>query len=245
MNKDLIGPAVRLITLVAVFAAFSIGGEGQVTVSVKVTDESGKPLEGVRCRVTGTELWRDGKWELVGFDGRDMEYRTDKDGRFQLLLGGKVRYDLEFSKGGFGPQFLYQVSAHPAEFQVVMRKGVPVTGRVTYFGEERPCNDAVVVELRLPSRGTWYKATSLVDHAGEFRLLASSPPRPPVSSGSGKPLTLKWQVVCAGEMVEIDVFEGKPVDQVRFEIKVKATRVPAGVGRQDPDQALGPERGER
>lgn len=34
----------------------------------------------------------------------------------------------------------------------------------------------------------------------------------------------KWQVVCAGEIVEVDVEEGKQIDEIHFEIQVKATR---------------------
>jgi hypothetical protein len=83
-----------------------------------------------------------------------------------------------------------------------------------------------VVNLRLPNpRGVWFQQTSLIDHEGRFRFVACPPPDPSMTPDLDEPIT--WQLVCAEEVVPIDIAEGKPVDWVDFEIDVKVTWRPA------------------
>ena len=215
--------------LLALLAGYCLAGTDAATVSGKVTDEAGTPLGGVRWQISAIEEWREGEWEIVHYSGVWPVNTTGDDGRFQVTFHGKVRYDLQFDKWGFGPVFLYQVSAESPELHVVMKEGSLVQGRVTRSSTKGPCNEATMVELRLPNpRGVWYQKTTLVGPDGEFRFFACPPAQPPLDCKTHcKQQPIKWQVVCAGEVVQIDVEEGKPVDEIHFEIDVKATRRPA------------------
>ncbi len=221
---------IGVFVLMLLFAAHAVRAEEPTTVRGRVTDEAGKPLAGVKWWISGIEEWRDGSWELVFRMGVARIQTTDEDGRFEVTFREKVRYDLQFDKWGYGPAFLYQVSAQSPEIHVVMRKGLPVRGTVTRLGTNEPCVDATVVELRLPNRrGVWYKKSTLVHHDGKFQFFACPPPQPPKWFGCERPT--KWQLVCAGEVVEIDVVKAKPVDEIHFQIEVKVNRRPA----QQPD----------
>jgi hypothetical protein len=189
-----------------------------------VTDEAGKPLGGVVWWISAREVWRDGKWELIHQDGLEQRHTTQNDGRFIVEFPARSRYDLQFSAGGFAPTFLYQIGPDSPEIHVKMRKGSLVQGRVTRTDRPGSNLDPTAVEIRLPNpRGSWYQTKTLVDHRGEFRFFASPPPKFP-----GLDHAPKWQVVCAGEVAQIDVEEGRPVDEVTFELTVKGARRPSG-----------------
>jgi hypothetical protein len=228
MNKAAIifGSGVLLVFSAAVLPLdISPVSQESRMVSGRVTNQAGEPLGSVKWLLSASEVWRDGGWEVVHQDGLPMQGYTDKDGRFELTFRGKARYDLQISGGGYGPVFLYQVSAEQPELHVVMKEGIVVRGTVVRAGSKRPCSDATVVNLRLPNpRGIWFEQTSLVDHEGKFRFIASPPPDPAVTPDLEKPI--KWQLVCAEEVAPIDIAEGKPVDWVEFEIDVKVTRRP-------------------
>lgn len=208
------GIAITILALAAVAGA----AEQAATLSGIVTDESGEPLSGVTWWISAFEEWRDGRWENVLRTGGTRKHTTDKDGRFEVTFYNKVRYDLQFDKWGYGPSFLFQISPDSPELHVKMKKGVPVKGKVEIKGKNRTEFSGIHVVLRLPnSRGLWFKNSTMVDHTGTFRFYASPPPTPPGP-------TSKWQLVCAGEVVMLDVDENAPVDEVIFEISTTSKR---------------------
>jgi hypothetical protein len=215
----------------------------EASVSGRVIDEQGKPLAGVKWWVSGIEELYEGHWIVVYRTGIPQEHTTGSDGRFVLTFQKNARYDLQFDKWAFGPVFLYQISATSPEINVVMKKGVPIRGSVTRLvnGTREPASGATMVELRLPnSRGLWYSKKVFVDHQGNFECFASPPPQPLTEfllTCNGKAFQhrsqpAKWQVVFAGEILEIDVEQEKQVDEINFEIQVKVTRG----ATQQPDQ---------
>jgi len=210
-------------------------GKQTEKVTGRVIDEEGKPLAGVQWRISGIEELHEGNWIVVQKSGWPQEHVTGADGCFVVTFQENVRYDLQFDKWGYGPVFLYQISASSPEINVVMKKGVPIRGSVTRLvdGIRKPVSGAPMIELRLPNpRGFCYSKKVYMDHQGKFEFFASVPPQPPprslfTSKGEVCYPRLqpdKWQVVFAGEIVEIDVEEGKQVDEIHFEIQVKVTR---------------------
>ena len=209
-----------VIAGILAFAPPSIGAERSEPAKVSgiVRDESGKPLAGVACWISAIEEWGDGKWELVFHSGRPREYLTDESGRFEIEFHGKARYDLQFYRWGYGPTFLFQVSADSGDLDVKMEKGSVVRGEIEIKGKEKSDFEAIIVYLRLPNpRGLWFKRSTLVGLDGTFEFYASVPPLVP-----GQETRSKWQLVCAGETFTLDVEKHRPVDEVVFEI---ATRV--------------------
>ena len=214
---------ITVFILFALFAASATQIEQPITVHGRVTDETGKPLAGVEWWVSGFEEWREENWQEVFRTGLARKQSTDKDGRFEIQFHEKLRYDLQFDKWEYGPAFLYQISADSPEIHVVMKKGLSLRGTVTRLGSGKPCFRATTVELCLPNpRGAWFQKTAHVDHKGKFQFFVCPPPCPPNRSG-----TPKWQVVCAGEVVEIDALEGEPIEEIHFQIDVKVSRQPA------------------
>jgi len=207
----------------------------EASVLGRVIDEEGKPLAGVKWWISGIEEPHEGDWVVVHRTGIPQEHVTGEDGRFVLTFRENVRYDLQFDKWGFGPVFLYQISAVSPEINVVMKKGVPIRGNVTRLvdGNRELVSGVTMVELRLPnSRGLWYSKRVFVDHQGSFECFASPPPQPPTEfllTCDGKAFRhesqpAKWQIVFAGEILEIDVEQDKQIDDIHFEIQVKVTR---------------------
>jgi hypothetical protein len=217
---------ILVSALLALFMGVCLAAEGPATVTGKVIDEAGKPLGGVTWEISGIEQWDGGEWTIVFTTGRSLAKTTGEDGKFEIAFLGKVRYDLQFDKYGYGPAFLYQVSPETPEVQVVMKEGSLVQGVVTRSDNGQPCREATIVVMRLPNpRGTWFKKSTLVDHDGRFKFFASPPSNPPMPHPLENPI--KWQVICAGEVISIDVVEGKPVDEIHFEVRVRATTSPA------------------
>lgn len=214
---------VAVTGCVFVFANVCLAAEDLARVSGKVTDETGKPLSGVTWWISAIEEWRDGKWEGVYYTGDTREHVTDDNGHFEVTFHGNQRYDLQFYRWGYGPSFLFQISSHSPELHVIMEPGVLVSGKVEVRGKSvHAFGGEILVSLRLPNpRGLWFKRSTRVDHAGKFRFHASPSPEIP-----GIQEIPKWQVVCAGEVVTIDVEENTPADQVIFEIVVTSKRRP-------------------
>jgi len=207
----------------------------KASVAGRVIDEQGKPLAGVKWWISGIEELRNGHWVVVHRLGFPRKNVTDADGRFVVKFYENIRYDLQFDKWGFGPVFLYQISAISPEISVVMKKGVPILGSVTRLvdGTKEPVSGATGVELRLPNpRGRWYSKRVHLDHQGKFECFASPPPQMPIDSRLACESeefrqmlqSPEWQVVCAGEIVKIDVEQDKHIDEIHFEIQVKVNR---------------------
>jgi hypothetical protein len=222
---------MRMVTTSArlcVFVLFAVASiahaatpAGEVrSVAGTVTDADGSPLPAVTWSIAATEQWQDDQWSLVHFDGDDWQGVTDENGRFKIPFRGKVRYDLQFDKEGYGPAFVYQVSADSPDVRVTMGNGVPVRGLVRIKGQDQPSYAGVTVVLRLPNpRGSWYRRTTLTDHEGRYRFLASPPPAVP-----GRALRPVWQLVCAGKVVPVEVKADARTEEVEFEIQATATR---------------------
>jgi hypothetical protein len=203
----------------------------------RVVDETGEPLSNVKWQISGIEVLRDGHWALVFRSGIPRENITDANGCFVIEFREELRYDLQFDKPGLGQAFLYQVSAESPELTVVIEKGIRVYGSVSRIvdGIREPVRGADIIELRLPNpRGTWYQQRVFTDQQGCFSCIASVPPTLPVetfTSCSGKTCTKqsqrqRWQVVLGGEVVQINVEQDKPVDDINFVIQVSVTRGP-------------------
>jgi len=206
----------------------------EASVNGRLIDEEGKPLSAVKWLISGIEELHDGHWMVVQRSGIPREHITGEDGRFTLEFRENLRYDLQFDKWGFGPAFVYQISQETPEINVVMKKGIPIRGSVTRLanGIQEPVTGTQMVELRLPNpRGSWYLKRIFTDHEGKFKCFASPPPQLPIDSRLACESeefrqmlqSPKWQVVCAGEIVVVDVEEGKQIEEVHFEIQVKVT----------------------
>ena len=178
-----------------------------------VTDEVGKPLEGVKVQLCGMETLQDGVWKRECRDGWMPWWTTDKKGRFAIEFGEPhIRYDLWFEKRGFAPTFMYGISGKSGELKVVLRKGVIVTGTVARLmeaGGEKPVEVAQVV-LSGPSTDLMYRQESLTDHEGRYRFRASRAPE-------GK----KWSVVFLNERVDLDIGDKDPVAGPDFVVTIE------------------------
>jgi hypothetical protein len=215
----------------------TLTAQARDSVKGQVVDETGKPLEGVTWRISGIEELRDGKWTRVHRTGEPCENTTDGEGRFVVPFRERLRYDLQFRKFGFAPAFIFEVSADSPEIRLTMKRGESIHGTVKRLtdGQLKPVPMASV-ELRLPSWDLWYQERVFTGPRGEFEFRACAPPsEPPFPSGNlvegtGKqdsPLKRKWQVVYEGEVVEIDVHDGEPVEAVDFEIVVTVKKHPS------------------
>jgi hypothetical protein len=211
--------------------------EAEDPIKGQVVDETGKPLEGVTWRIIGIEELRDGKWMRVHRSGEPREDTTDSEGRFVVPFRERLRYDLQFRKFGFAQAFIFEVSADSPEIRLTMKRGESIHGTVKRLidGQLKPVPMASV-ELRLPSWDFWYQERVFTGPSGEFEFRACAPPsEPPLPSGNlvggmGKQDSsrkCKWQVVYEGEVVEIDVRDGEPVEAVDFEIVVTVKKHPS------------------
>jgi hypothetical protein len=187
----------------------------------QVVDENGVPVDGVILSISAFEERRDGQWILVHYSGEPSKIIADSNGYFVLPFQQPYRYDLQFHKQGFAPAFLFQFGFGSPESKVVLKRGEIIHGIVSQRidGNLAPVAMERVV-LQLPSRGFWYQEKVLTDLDGRFEFRVCAPPDEPGG------LKRKWQVVVAGKVVEIDVRDGEPVDEVNFEIDVKVKKQP-------------------
>jgi len=207
---------IAIALLAAGLAAISPNAADPVkTVSGIVTDEGGNPLENVRWIISGRKELRNGAWIRVIRTGFPREHFTESNGRFAIpFYESNVKYDLQFDKPGYAPCFLYDISSDAGEINVVMRRGLVTRGKVVRVvnGQRRPVL-GTMVQLRLPSEDLWYQKRAFTDMNGKYTFRVCQPPKP-----------RKWQVVFAGEVVQLDIEQGKPAEGVDFEIKVRAVK---------------------
>jgi len=123
-----------------------------------VTDEQGKPLEGVTVKMCGVERFHDGRWHRNCRPDCMVPRPTtsDKTGRFAVeftetcfempIDERKTRFNLWFSKGGYAPTYLPGISPKPQETKVILRRGTRVSGTVKRQteGHLTPIQGAVV-----------------------------------------------------------------------------------------------------
>ncbi len=96
-----------------------------------------------------------------------------------------------------------------------------VKGRVELKDMPNADFDGIVVHLQLPMRSLAFQKTTYVDHLGAFEFRVNPPPDLPDMDYEPK-----WRIVCAGARVVLDVEEGKPIDEVMFEITTRSRTEP-------------------
>lgn len=226
IHKPLLLGALCFLSLLSAQAANSVRGQ--------VVDENGKPLAGVVWRISGIEDLNDGKWKRVSYSGWAAENFTDADGRFVIPFQSPRRYDLQFHKPGFAPTFMYEVAADSPELKVMLKRGESIHGTVTQLidGKPQPLNNETV-ELRLPAWDFWYQEKVITDTDGKFEFRVGAPPTEPATppgnffgstTNQDSQPKRKWQLVCAGEIIQVDVKDGKAVEAVDFEIEAEAKK---------------------
>jgi hypothetical protein len=188
-------------------------------VRVQVVDENGVPIDRVIMSISAFEERRDGKWILVHNSGSPSKIIGDSNGYFVMPFQQPHRYDLQFYKQGFAPAFLFQFGINSTESKVVLKRGESIRGIVSHHidGKLAPLAMETVV-LQLPGRGFWYQEKVLTDDNGRFEFRVCAAPADPDG------LKRKWQVIVAGKVVEVDVRDGEPVDELNFEIDVKSKK---------------------
>jgi hypothetical protein len=188
----------------------------QVKSSIRgqVVDEKGKPQDEVLWRISAIEELSDGKWALTHYSGLPYVSITNSNGFFGVPFNRPCRYDLQFYKAGFAPAFLFQVATDSPGIKVILKRGERIHGIVSrrVDGKLVPMATETVV-LRLPCRDFWYQDSAVTDKAGKFEFRACAPPIDPDYRER------KWQVVLPHQIVEIDVRDGRPVDEVNIEVQ--------------------------
>ena len=96
-----------------------------------VKDEQGSPLADVKIQMCGLEKLDNGNWRRELRLGMMPAYSTDKDGRFVVPVNeADMRIDFYCDKPGYAPTFLYGITNPSPELNVVMKRGLTVTGTV-------------------------------------------------------------------------------------------------------------------
>jgi hypothetical protein len=208
MNRN--GHLFLVVSLVLDFVFLT--AQAADSVRGQVVDENGKPLDGVTWTVSAIEELHDGKRKLIMHSGKPEKGTTDSEGLFTVPFHKPQRYDLQLHKSGFAPAFLFEVSVGSPQIKVTLKRGQSIHGTVRRWvnGKPRPAEKETVV-LCLPGRGLWYEEKVLTDSKGRFEFRACAAPVEP----SGQKWT--WQVVYLNQTVELDVQDGRPVDEVNFE----------------------------
>ena len=225
-----------LFTVACVLTLLPLSAKAADSVQGQVVDSNGTPLAGVAWKISGIEQLENGKWRRVHRSGLPYESSTDTNGRFTVLFRERLRYDLQFHKSGFAPAFVYEIGADANQLKVMLKRGESIHGTVTHLveGNWKPL-PGQTVELRLPSWDFWYQQRTLTDNNGKFEFRACAPPIEPSNPEGNRNLLggakdndsqpkRKWQLTCAGKVVEIDVVDGKPVEPVNFKIETSADR---------------------
>ena len=184
---------------------------GQIRGIVK--NEQGAPVPSVKVQMCGFETLDGGTWRRELRTGLMPSYTTDDEGRFIIpVQDPSMRYDFFCDKPGYAPAFLYAVTNNSPELTVVLTRGLTVSGTVRRLvnGKPEPVTGSQV-ELRLPYVDLWYQQRTTTDSHGQYRFQVTPIP--------GR----KWQVVFVGEVVQLDVQEGQPVQGPDFDVKVSVS----------------------
>jgi len=193
----------------------------------QIVNEAGKPMAGAIWRIAGTEVLKDGKWTRENRLGAAIDAFADAEGRFVISYGEPIRFDLQFHQPGYAPGFLYEIGADSPDLKVTLKRGEIIHGKVTQnVNGKKVAVARKLVELRLPSSDVWFQEQVSTDANGKFEFRACAPPRePPLPPGNSfgplrnqdPPTERKWQVVCNGNVVQVDVKDGQAVEPVNFE----------------------------
>jgi hypothetical protein len=226
IHKQLLLGALFFLSVLAAQAADSVRGH--------VVDENGKTLARVGWKISGIEDLNNGKWTRVHYSGIAAENLTDAEGSFVISFQSPRRFDLQFHKPGFAPTFVYEVTADSPELKVTLKRGESIHGTVTHLvdGKPKPLLGETV-ELRLPAWDFWYQERVITDMDGKFEFRACAPPDEPTippgnffgsTTNQDSQPKWKWQLVCAGKIIQVDVKDGKAVEAVDFEIEAEAKK---------------------
>jgi hypothetical protein len=193
------------------FSHLSLDCMGQTDVTGVVIDRGGKPIQGVRCIVSGFPMPSEGH---IHYSGEPVFHFTDKEGRFSIPLPrSDPLVDLQFDGRSYAPAFLYKVRPADSPLRVVMTAGKVLRGRIV----ER-VNDQVVpiahaeVELQMSQEGFWYQNRQVTDDKGEFQFRISEPPQ-----------NFPWMLYYAGKRFAIEYAQIAPDTVILLEASFKLT----------------------
>jgi hypothetical protein len=225
------------VLAVAVCASPALGAEPVEQAICIVTDEEGRPVEGVKVHVCGEERrLPDGSW------GRNHSpdcvlprASMGKAGRFTVPFDEKdVRVNLWVAKDGFAPTFVAGLSPQPQGVKVIMKRGLQVSGQVNrlvqgklepvkgaavYLGcssgdaahQKRVFEDPYFFVMKMQEGDDLpYLQTVFTGYFGEYVFQLSPPPK-----------DKKWFVVCLDEMAPLDVREGQATKGPDFVVQVQ------------------------
>jgi len=177
-----------------------------------VVDETGAPLEGARCWISGFEE-RDGDgWRLVHRTGLPRVAFTDADGAFELEAPAGLRCDVDFDADGRAPAFVRAVE--PGEpLRVALAVGRTVSGSVVLRDGDReePVPHAKVALERSSARGLWFEHAVLADEHGRFELPGKLPEAPDDET---------WSLVFGGARLALDPGDAGELHDVRIEVRM-------------------------
>src|ERR1017187_10326756 len=98
---------LSLLVCALLFSHPSYSCMAQTGVTGVVVDRDGKPIEGVRCSVSGFPLPSGNR---ISYSGLRTFHLTDKEGRFSIPLPrSDPLVDLQFDGASCAPTFLYKV----------------------------------------------------------------------------------------------------------------------------------------
>jgi hypothetical protein len=183
-------------------------GIAQTNVAGVIVDAGGKPIAGVRCRVSGFPQ-ASGVHNI--YSGIQNFIFADQEGRFSIpLSGNNPLVDLQFDEAGHAPVFLYKVSPMGSPLRVIMREGKVLRGRIVerIKGELVPVPHAEV-ELQMPQADFWYQNRQATDTKGEFQFRISEPP------GESP-----WQLYYAGKRFPVSYADVSPNTVMVLEVSV-------------------------
>jgi hypothetical protein len=208
---------MKTISILFCGALLALRCYGQTNVTGVAVDAKGKPIGGVRCRVSG---FPQASGDVIYSGISDFVF-TDKEGHFSIPVSDRdPMVDLQFDESEhdpFGhdsiahaPVFLYKVKTGGSPLKVVMPEGKVLRGRIV----ERVKNELVPiplteVELNMPQQDVWYQNRIITNTNGEFRFRISEPP------GEGQ-----WQVYYAGKRFSVSYADITPDTVWVFEVSV-------------------------
>lgn len=130
-------------------------GDGRISASGRVVDESGRPLRDVRMEVhtQWTEVVAAGEFEYYRAEYPHKSSEQIISERFDISRGSVLSLNLDFSKPGYESAHFYFGHDGPTEEMAKLLKGAKTTEGKDWTGH--PCLDAreitVVMRRRPPS----------------------------------------------------------------------------------------------
>lgn len=200
----------------------------QTNVAGVVVSEDGKPIQGVRCCISG---WPQPSGGHTFYSGMQIYALTDEQGHFSIPIPrADPLVDLQFDLDGgqsfitrgappfsyvpkYAPVFLSKVRPADGPVKVIMGEGKVFKVRLVERSGEKLLPIAQAdVELELSNEGWWYQCSKRTDDKGEIRFRVSQP----VGGRS-------WMIQYAGKMLPVDYGQLKADSVLNVEISVKQT----------------------